>query len=166
MTKQQYIRVTGATRQVVDRLPGGAMLLKLPTLLCAFVYLGMLSWLALHRDPRIIRAAAVPAATFLLVTLLRPLINRQRPYDRFGVPPVGSWEQGKGKSMPSRHTASAVAIAIAVVYVFPNPAVCIAMLLLGVLIAALRILSGQHYPSDVAAAILLAAVLALVGHRI
>jgi membrane-associated phospholipid phosphatase len=40
------------------------------------------------------------------------------------------------------------------------------MLLLGVLIAALRILSGQHYPSDVAAAILLAAVLALVGHRI
>ena len=66
--------------------------------------------------------------------------------------------------MPSRHAASAAAIAFAVVYVFPQPFVIAAMLALCALIAALRVLCGQHYPSDVLAALAISAALSAVGY--
>ena len=163
MTRETYVRMTTATRTVVSRLPGGSKWLHLPTLLCAAIYLITLLFLMLAGDPRIIRALLVPAACFILCTALRPLINRQRPYDRFDAEPVGSFARGKGKSMPSRHTASAAAIAIAITYIFPTPAVLAAMLLLCAIIAALRVLAGQHYPSDVAAALALPVLIGQSG---
>ena len=82
-------------------------------------------------DRRIIRAVIVPAVCFAVVTVLRPLIGKQRPYDRYGVPPVSAYKPGKGKRRtPSRHTASAAAIACAIAYVFPHPAVIACMALL------------------------------------
>lgn len=164
MTRNQYIRMTSAVRGAVDRLPGGAAVLRVPTLVCAAAYLAALLALLLLRDVRIIRALLVPAACFLVVTALRPVIGRQRPYDRFDAEPVGPYRRGKGKSMPSRHTASAAAIACAVIYVFPGPLVAASMLLLSVLIAALRVLSGQHYLSDVLAALALSFALSLIGY--
>lgn len=166
MTKNQYRAITNTTRKAVSRLPGGERILQIPTYLCALLYLLTLLILFLRKDPRLIRAAAVPAVCFLAVTALRPLIGRQRPYDRFNLPPVGKWEPGKGKSMPSRHAASAAAIAFAVAYAFPHTAVCILMGLLALLIAALRVLAGQHYPSDAAAAVLLAAVFSAIGYTV
>lgn len=68
--------------------------------------------------------------------------------------------------MPSRHAVSAAAIAAAVVYVFPTLPVAAAMGLLAMLIASLRVLTGQHYPSDAAAALVLAAVLSWIGYTI
>lgn len=166
MTRQQYKTMTETTRAVVGRLPLGEKLLKVPTLLCAAIYLCTLGWLFFNRDGRFWRAAVVPAVCFVTVTVLRPIINRQRPFDYFDLPPVGKWEKGKGKSMPSRHTVSAVAIAIAIAYVFPNPAVIAGMTVLGLLIAALRVLSGKHFVSDVAAAVVLAAGISMIGYLI
>lgn len=164
MTKETYIAVTGATRRALARLPGGERLLRLPTYLCALAYMIALTCLMLTRDIRLFRALLVPAACFIACTVLRPIIGRQRPYDRFGVPPVGEHLPGKGKSMPSRHTASAAAIAFAVMYAFPSPALSALMLLLAALIAALRVLSGQHYPSDVIAALVLSGAISLCGY--
>ena len=127
MTRETYIRMTSATRSMLSRLPGGVRLLRVPTLVCAAAYLLTLLLLMLDRDLRLIRVLLVPAACFLICTALRPMIGRQRPYDRFGTEPVGSFVRGKGKSMPSRHTASAAAIAFAVAYVFPSPAVIVCM---------------------------------------
>ena len=163
MTREQYIKVTGFTRALSQRLPGGTLVFRLPTLLCAAVYLGTLAYLVLRGDARFFRAAAVPACCFLLVTAIRPMVHRQRPYDRFGVPPVGAWKAGKGKSMPSRHAASAGAIAMAVMWVFPKPWVCILMGFLCLTIAASRILLGKHYPADVIAALALAGLLCFLG---
>ena len=164
MTRETYIRMTSATRAVVSRLPRGSIWLRLPTLACAAVYLAMLLALMLAGDPRIIRVLLVPAACFVLCTALRPIINRQRPYDRFGVEPVGSFVPGKGKSMPSRHTASAAAIACAVIWLWPVWPVAAAMGLLCAVIAGLRVLSGQHDVSDVLAALALAAAVSLAGY--
>ncbi len=164
MTRETYVQITNATRRTLSRLPGGEMLLRLPTYLCAAVYMGALLYLMVMRDVRLFRALIVPAVCFIVCTVLRPLIGRQRPYDRFGVPPVGSHKPGKGKSMPSRHTASAAAIAFAIIYIFPGAPVAACMLLLAALIAALRVLSGQHYLSDVAAALLLSGGISLAGY--
>ena len=166
MTRETYIRMTAFTRRYLSRMPGGVRLLRLPTLICAAAYLAALFWLMLMRDVRLIRTMAIPAACFLLVTLLRPLINRTRPYDFFQTEPVGPYLRGKGKSMPSRHAASAAAIAFAVVYVFPHPAAALSMIALALLIAALRVLSGQHYISDVLAAVLLSTLVSLAGYTL
>lgn len=164
MTRDTYIRMTAATKRVLDLLPGRTRLLPLPTLACAGAYLLTLLHLMLMRDTRLIRALIVPAACFIICTLLRPLIGRERPYDRFHARPVGSYKPGKGKSMPSRHAASAAAIAIAVAYVFPSPAVIACMALLCALIAVLRVLCGQHYPGDVLAALILSLAVSLTGY--
>lgn len=164
MTQASYIRMTEATRRVLARLPGGERLLRLPTFICAAVYLLTLLILMLTRDIRLLRALIVPAACFILCTVLRPLIGRQRPYDRFCAQPVGSYKPGKGKSMPSRHTASAAAIAMAVAYVYPSAVMILLMTLLCMLIASLRVLCGQHYPSDVAAALALSLIVSLIGY--
>lgn len=166
MTRERYIRMTETTRRAVSRLPGGTKALRAPTLLCAAIYCASLLYLMFTGDKRIIRAVIVPAVCFAVVTVLRPLIGKQRPYDRYGVPPVGAYNPGKGKSMPSRHTASAAAIACAIAYVFPHPAVIACMALLSAVIGSLRVLSGQHDISDVLAALALSLVISLVGYRL
>lgn len=166
MTQETYIHMTRAMRSVVSRLPGGVKLLRLPTLVCAAAYMLALLHLMLARDIRLVRALLVPAACFIICTILRPLIGRQRPYDRFDAEPVGSFRRGKGKSMPSRHTASAAAIAIAVAYVFPSAPIALCMTLLCLLIASLRVFCGQHYPSDVLAALMLSLAISLIGYSL
>ena len=166
MTRDTYILLTTWTRNVIDHLPGGKRLLRLPTLICAAAYIAALFALMLARDIRLIRVLLVPAACFMLCTVLRPLIGRQRPYDHFDAEPVGSYMRGKGKSMPSRHTASAAAIAVAVAWAFPSPVILLLMTLLCLLIACLRVLCGQHYPSDVLAALLLSVIVSLIGYSI
>lgn len=166
MTRDQYIDMTARMRALSGRLPGGVGAFRLPTVLCAALYLLALFHMMLLRDARLVRALLVPAACFGAVTALRPLIGKQRPYDRFGVPPVGEYLPGKDKSMPSRHTASAAAIAMAVAWLYPAWPVALAMALLCAVIAALRVLCGQHDLSDVLAAILLSGVISLVGYTI
>lgn len=166
MTRDTYLRITGATRALVSRLPGGAAWLRAPTLLCAVAYIAALLYLMFLHDARLIRALLVPAACFAACTALRPLIGRARPYDRFHAEPVGRYRPGKGKSMPSRHTASAAAIALAVCYTWPSPGVGAVMAALCAAVAALRVLAGQHYTSDVLAAIALSLLLSAIGYAI
>ena len=166
MNRDQYVRMTSRVRRITDTLPGGPRWLSAPTYLCAALYLGTLIYLMLTRDARLIRALLVPAVCFLTVTALRPAINRERPYDRFKAQPVGRYRRGKGKSMPSRHTASAAAIAFAVIYAFPTVSVAVGMLALCAIIAALRVLSGQHYATDVLAALLLSGALSAMGYLV
>jgi len=166
MTRDTYIRMTDAARKMAARLPGGAAVFRIPTYICAAAYIAALFTLMFRQDIRLIRVLFVPASCFFLVTVLRPLINRQRPYDRFDTAPVGHYLRGKGKSMPSRHAASAAAIAFAVIYAFPSAVLAAAMLLLCALIAALRVLSGQHYPSDVLAALSISLVISLIGYTL
>lgn len=166
MTKEQYRSITQPARRMAARLPFGAKAFSIPTYLCAAIYLGMLGLLILRRDSRLFRAALVPAGIFLLVTALRPMIHRQRPYDAFGIPPVGDFEPNKGKSMPSRHAASAAAISFAVMWVFPTLPVIVLMSALCLFISALRVFTGKHYPSDVIAALLLAGAISCLGYAV
>lgn len=164
MTKDQYLRMTGRTRRICRRLPLGERFLQMPVLLLAALYLTELARLLLGRDPRFLKTALVPACCFLAATVLRRLINRPRPYDRFGAPPVGRYSPGKGRSLPSRHTASAAAIALALCAVWPSLPARAAVLLLGALIAFLRVAAGQHYPGDVLSALLLSGILSAAGY--
>ena len=165
-TRGSYIRMTGAVRELTYSLPGGASFLRVPTYLCAALYFLSLLVMLIRGDARIVRALLVPAACFLVVTVLRPLIGRERPYDHFDSPPVGSYKRGKGRSMPSRHAASAAAVACAVIYTFPVWPVAVLMTLLSLFIASLRVLAGQHYLSDALAAVAISFILSFIGYVI
>ena len=164
MTKERYVRMTGAVRRAVSRLPGKERFLLLPTAVCAAAYVCALLSLLLARDARFLRASAVPAACFLAATVLRDAIGKERPYDRYGVPPVGRYRPGKRRSLPSRHAASAAAIAFAFAYVFPGPAAFVFSCALLAAIGALRVLTGHHDAVDVAAGIALSAVISAAGY--
>lgn len=88
----------------------------------------------------------IPALFFVLVTLLRLIWNKERPYDKFGITPIIAKET-KGKSMPSRHVFSAVMISMcALTLSLPLGLLCLS---LSILLALCRVIGGVHYPSDV-----------------
>lgn len=93
----------------------------------------------------------IPAVKFLLCTAIRAAINAPRPYDKYEYQPLVAVEHGKGKSFPSRHTASAFAIARALFCV--SIWLGIVGIVLAVLVGILRVITGCHAPKDVLAAV-------------
>ncbi len=94
---------------------------------------------------------SIPVSIFTITTILRKIINRQRPYQKYCIRPL--FQNKLGQSMPSRHTASATAIALAGYIVSP-----IIGYVLGFIAGSIglsRIVSGVHYISDVLFALFL-----------
>lgn len=131
---------------------------------CGMVYLVGAAGLAYMADERLFRYLLVPAGGFIFVTIFRKLVNRKRPYEALGFVPFLKYKEGKGQSFPSRHTASAFLIAMACFYICP----CLGgvMLIVAGLIAASRVVSGMHYPSDVIFAIFVSLLIAVLGYYV
>ena len=114
---------------------------------CAFAYLFTVIY-AFSRleitENTLLRLFGLPAACLLIVTLLRKLCKRPRPYER-GVQPLVE-KDGKANSFPSRHTACAFVIAATVLPYFPLFGGT--LLAVGAWIAFFRFLFGHHYFSD------------------
>lgn len=90
----------------------------------------------------------VPLGVLIGVSVLRYIINEPRPYEVYGIDSVFH-KQTKGKSMPSRHTASAFIIAMAVLSL--NVFFGIIALAIAALITTSRVLAGAHFIRDVLA---------------
>lgn len=101
----------------------------------------------------------VPAGGLLLVSLLRRLIARPRPYEIEGVEALIS-RKGKGDSMPSKHVFSSALISLTIFNLYPVWGVV--YLILTMILAKCRVVSGVHYPSDVLVSLILAYFMALL----
>lgn len=122
-------------------------------------YFALLAYLLAGRSRMLFPSVAVPTVGFVLVSALRIVCGRMRPYERFGLPPVIP-KKTKGKSFPSRHVFSAAIIA-ATFLVQSEPFLAVAgivLALLALLLGVLRVVSGVHYISDVAAALVCAGI--------
>ena len=93
-----------------------------------------------------LRFTLIPPGTFILVTILRAIINAPRPYEVYDYTPVVH-KSTKGKSFPSRHTVSAFIIAMAFLYVQTSIGVIMMFVALGIAIS--RVLAGVHFVRDV-----------------
>lgn len=104
----------------------------------------------------------LPALCFGVVTLLRLLIKRPRPYEKAGagIDAINK-KDTVGNSMPSRHVASAFVIAM--VFLAESTLFGVIALCVSVLIATLRVLEGVHYPSDALVGALLGISFGAVG---
>lgn len=117
----------------------------LPMLIFILYPIGIV-WVFFKQSEIFFQFVLVPLGVFLMVTALRKLINEQRPYERYGIEPVFA-KDTKGKSMPSRHTASAFIISMAMLRI--NPYLGIGFLAVSFVIMISRVLAGVHYIRDV-----------------
>ncbi len=94
------------------------------------------------------QAAAVPAVTLLVGSLLRRWIDAPRPYDDPAFTPLVEKET-TGKSLPSRHALSAAVITV-VWWRYSMP-VGVLMAVITAAVCATRVLAGVHSVRDVTA---------------
>ena len=105
----------------------------------------------------------IPAICFLIVTIFRKLINKQRPYEKLPIQSLIKKEK-KGQSFPSRHVFSIFLIATLWFY-FWKP-IGIFLLIAGIFLAIVRVIGGVHFISDVYAGAFLGIIAGWISNYI
>lgn len=131
--------------------PGKMKLCKIISAVSAYVaaaFFGVQLLMHLLSADFVIAAAAAGSAAlgFVLVTVMRKIINLPRPYEVYSFYDAPSRDK-KGESFPSRHCYSASVIAVLGWLV--SPLVTVAVGLLTLLIAITRVVTGIHFVRDV-----------------
>lgn len=160
MTKEQYIKITEPMRKNPEKTKRVIAMNQILTGVVFMVYPLYMAVLYGENDPKLLRVLLVPAVSFVLVTILRRIINAPRPYEKFNIPPVIE-KDTKGKSFPSRHVFSVFIIAVAIFYSHPGPGILIG--LIGVAMAVIRVLGGVHEVRDVVAGAVIGLLCGMVG---
>lgn len=127
-------------------------------LLTFILYPCLILYLIFNQSSLLLESIIKPLTAFLLVTILRKIINRPRPYERMNIQPL--FGHKKGESFPSRHAVSAFIIALICFHI--HFYLGIIVLVIAILISLSRILCGVHYASDVVAAILIAIIVDII----
>ncbi|MBQ8057229.1 MAG: phosphatase PAP2 family protein [Ruminococcus sp.] len=152
----EYFTATKSRFNVIkalhDILPAIMMMFYPMQLVYLFITIGFKSEVFL-------KATFVPLFVLILVTVLRYIINAKRPYEVYDYTPAIKKET-KGKSFPSRHTASAFIIALAFLYI--DVKLGIIMMVLATLIGITRVLSGVHFIRDVIGGALISIIIGIL----
>jgi membrane-associated phospholipid phosphatase len=122
------------------------------------MYPSLLVYLFMTHNDLLIEATLKPLIVFIAVTLFRKILDRPRPYDTYPIEPVEPHK--KGKSFPSRHSASAFIIAF--MFLKFNVYLGVLALVFAVLVALSRFLGNLHYLSDIIAAIVFSFVISIL----
>ncbi|MDY4812244.1 MAG: phosphatase PAP2 family protein [Ruminococcus sp.] len=157
--EKQFIITTNAIKNNHTLYSILKFIYKFLPLVLFVAYPIMIIYLLIVWDLRFIRVITIPAFTFLAVTVMRILINRPRPYERYSFTPVFP-KDTKGKSFPSRHTASAFIISYAFLYI--NPVLGVISMVISAFLSFLRPVVGIHYVSDIVAGFLISSLLGIV----
>ena len=107
-------------------------------------------------------AFLVPLVSFVVLSIFRKAVNSPRPHEVFETAPL-ILKNTKGKSFPSRHVFSLFLIGTTFYFCCPIPEIGILILILGVLLACLRVVSGVHFIKDVITGALLGILMAELG---
>jgi membrane-associated phospholipid phosphatase len=123
-------------------------------------FLAMLVLFYLSEPMSALKLALAAGVPFILVSIVRRIINAPRPYqlyDFYEVLPKSK----QGRSFPSRHVFSAFVIAVFALTV----SVWLSLLLfvLGIALSVARVLLGIHFVRDVAAGALIGIISAILG---
>lgn len=159
MTAQQYARWSAPFRGKRARWIAAAD--RALTAVVYVVYPALILWLWYTHARIPWRELWVPASALVVVTLLRLLIDRPRPYERLDIAPLIKKET-RGRSFPSRHAFSVFVIAATAWTVWAPLGAALAVM--GVLLCALRVLGGVHYPADVLVGALIGAAAGFFGY--
>ncbi|GEM_PF-337663 len=121
----------------------------------AVIFAGFLVYLSLKERRLVIPYLLSPALSVGITRLIRMFYVRSRPFTSVGIESLIYHEASP--SMPSTHAAAAFAIAIPIFFI--NKKIGSAVLILAFITALSRVMTGVHFPLDVAAGALLAAAI-------
>lgn len=125
----------------------------------AIFYMLFLLKIYLDRPHNLFVLATEPIGVISTTLILRIIINRPRPSERYNLIPIDGSKK-TGHSFPSIHVASSLSIALAVLRYGPNMGLLLFTLTICITIA--RLLSGVHFISDIIASIVIALVINLI----
>lgn len=161
MTKEQLQAVSGWFREKPLRLTA----LRAADHICvgcaaaAFAY-GVLIRPGLQ-DPKLtLRLILTCGIPFVLMSAVRRLIDRPRPFEVYDLEPLLPRES-RGKGFPSRHVFSICVIGASFLYL--EPWIGVTLLVLAVPLAALRVLAAVHFPRDVLFGAAIGVLSAVIG---
>lgn len=159
MNAEQYNRWSAPFRS-----PGASKAVTLAnratTMTFYVLYPILLIMLAVQLNPLAIPCLVTPAITFVGLSTIRKKINAPRPYEVLDIDPIIK-KDTRGKSFPSRHVFSAFVIVMC--WMAYSPAAGSVLLALGVVVAALRVIGGVHFPKDVIGGALMGSACGIVG---
>lgn len=165
MTAKQYQDLINYFKKNKYRKTFIVIIAKIFPIINALMYIFLILYLILNKDKRLFEVIIIPFFVFLFITIMRNLVNKNRPYDDLIFTPFfDNIKKRKGKSFPSRHTSSAVIIAITCTYI--NVYLGIIAAVIAILIGLSRIIIGVHYPKDVIYGFLFSLVFAMIGFYI
>lgn len=130
--------------------------------------------LLIYRQPIAARALIVPLDAFVILSVVRLFINRKRPYEVYDCKSAIA-KKTEGKSFPSRHVFCIFVIATTMVMVGIQQIQAplhiffyfgIALYLLGVALAWIRVYSGVHFLSDVIVGAIVGIASGMIGFLI
>lgn len=136
---------------------------QLNTVITTLVYgtyplvLGLLIY---TQDERFWRVLLAPMISFILVSIFRTYLNAPRPYEVADTDPIIK-KDTKGKSFPSRHVFSVFVIATTLFYI--SKPLGIFLMVIGFILAILRVVGGVHFPRDVIAGALIGILSGFLG---
>lgn len=97
-----------------------------------------------------------PLYSVLVVLIIKLLINRQRPMQKYNIKPIDDTKK-TNYSFPSIQVAFAVSVALTVIKYGPNMGLLLSTLAIAITIT--RFLSGIHYLSDVVISVFIAYII-------
>ncbi len=155
---RKMTRVTGKTElfawfvRTMDRLITVVVFLAYPMLLLYLYY---------YRRELLWQSMVVPGFGFVAVSMFRRLYNAPRPYETMDYTPV-IHKETRGKSFPSRHVFSIFMIGMTFLQV--DLSLGSLVLLLGIMLATLRVLGGVHFIRDVVAGAAVGILFGVIGY--
>ncbi len=135
---------------------------RVATMLVMLSYPALLVYMIATKDAQLYRAIVVPLDGFIILTVFRYLVNRKRPYETYEITPLIE-KDTRGKSFPSRHVFSATVIAMTFWCCSAVPVCGIVIGIFAVLLAAVRVMMGVHFISDVCAGIFCGVACGVIG---
>lgn len=160
MTKEQYLKISEPFRTHKKKAAGLRRANQIATAACYVGYALLLVSRIVLSDVWFWRVLLIPAAAFIVLSLVRRKINAPRPYEVWHITPLLE-KDTKGKSFPSRHVFSASVIAMAVLSV-NIPGGVVLLIAAGVL-SWCRVIAGVHFLKDIAAGAAVGIVVGLIG---
>lgn len=159
MTKDGYLAAIDFFTARQGLLKTAILTQKLCELAVYVIYPLFLAVLIFNQNDFWWKSALVCGISFVAVSLLRLRINAERPYEKYDFSPLIK-KESRGRSFPSRHAFSAAIIA------FNIGAVClplgIAVGVIALVIAFLRVVLGVHFIKDVVFGIIAGIALGLI----
>lgn len=161
MTRETYQKMTGYFLHDEKKVCRIVLANRLLTGIVFISYPLYLIFLLVEKDIFLLQAVAVPAVSFVVVTVFRKIVNEPRPYEKYDLPPVID-KDTRGKSFPSRHVFSVFVIAVTVFV--RNPVAGCILAVIGVMIAVIRVIGGVHTVWDVAAGAAVGILSGVIGY--